>query len=263
MKKVLKEVLVDVTNYSEFKPLPIQREIYPAHVKDLVKSFERTGCCFKPSILLETSVYDGVPTLYLADGTQRQRSGDEVLKKGGEPIPMDFMVYQIFPDTEENIGIYFEEINSHQKNLALKDYLPKNKAIGTNQKDYEYYNQQREILNIKDGYLIRILSDSCSVDEFKNGKFKTSRDKKLLKTRVKLFREIPRQKKTGTYGLPKGNGYRKFLSCILLLDAPKLELFIDILKEYLPDNPFNNDEEDIKNTVDALLEKLYVTEEED
>ena len=140
MKKNLLKTLVNVVNYTteDFKTLPMQRVIYPYHVKNIVADFIETEICLMPLIAILTKAFDDEPTLYLADGGQRRVAGLEVLRKTGKVIPMDVVVYSLEDDTIENIALYMKKTNNIRKNWTSDDFSLNNRIVGVNKKEYDF-----------------------------------------------------------------------------------------------------------------------------
>lgn len=261
MKLNYVKTLINETNYSleEFKTLDMQREIYPKHVANLVKDFQEVGCCLSPLTVILTSVYDKKPTLYIIDGHQRRAAALELSKLNNEPFPLNIIIFRLQDDTLDNIATYLDKTNNMRRDWIYKDYIQKNSGVGTNCDDYKFFAGVKiRLSNLSDSYLLSLLTESCSMKNFKKGQFKRLKNKELLEARICLFEQVKRQKR-GTNGLPGNMGIRKFISCISNLNATEIYAFIDILKEFLIVNSFSKDEDEIEITTNQLIEQLYET----
>jgi hypothetical protein len=112
------ELRKEVKNFDSFKTLKGKnRPVDEIHVQFLMSSMLKYGTDSSTCVVVETSAFDGVPTLYRADGQHRFIACERL------GLGIDVKIMKLIDDTQLNVILFIAEMNNTSKAWSTKNFM--------------------------------------------------------------------------------------------------------------------------------------------
>jgi uncharacterized ParB-like nuclease family protein len=166
------ETLKNVSDFSSFKVLKGKnRPVDEVHVQALIKSMQKYGTGASTCVIIETSAFDGIPTLYQADGQHRFIACERL------GLGIDCKVMRLQEDTQLNVILFIAELNNSAKQWSTKNYMESFANNGIT--EYKIFSEYQKRYDFKASDLQNIFN--VSAKDFKSGLMKFPNQENSIK----------------------------------------------------------------------------------